>query len=62
VHRLRRVTGVQHPAPTLFCTCDRTPDALVVGAPFAMAVLNGKNITHDPGEHRIAAVSPVSTS
>lgn len=43
-----RVTGVQHPAPTLFCTCDRTEAALTVEAPFAMAVLNGKNITHRP--------------
>ncbi|HEV8482838.1 MAG TPA: hypothetical protein VGV87_04705 [Blastocatellia bacterium] len=43
-----RTTGVQHPAPALFCTCDRTPADLVVEAPYAMAVLNGKNITHDP--------------
>jgi hypothetical protein len=43
-----RVTGVQHPAPTLFCTCERTQNGLIVEAPYAMAVLNGKNITHDP--------------
>jgi hypothetical protein len=41
-------TGVQHPAPTLFCTCQRDADELLVEAPFAEAVLNGKNITADP--------------
>lgn len=46
--RALRITGVQHPAPTLFCTCERTQNGLVVEAPYAMAVLNGKNITHDP--------------
>ena len=43
-----RAAGVQHPAPTLFCTCERTESDLVVEAPYAMAVLNGKNLTHDP--------------
>ena len=43
-----RSTGVQHPAPTLFCTCLRDADELLVEAPFAEAVLNGKNITQDP--------------
>jgi hypothetical protein len=43
-----RVTGVQHPAPTLFCTCQRDQDTLLVEAPFAKAVLGGKNITADP--------------
>ena len=43
-----RSTGVQHPAPTLFCTCQRDETGLVVEAPFAEAVLNGKNITQDP--------------
>ncbi|MFL6083688.1 MAG: hypothetical protein ACJ74F_10860, partial [Mycobacterium sp.] len=43
-----RSTGVQHPAPTLFCTTQRTRDELIVEAPFAKAVLNGKNITADP--------------
>jgi len=43
-----RSTGVQHPAPTLFCTCQRDADELLVEAPFAEAVLNGKNITADP--------------
>lgn len=43
-----RSTGVQHPAPTLFCTCQRDAEELLVEAPFAEAVLNGKNITADP--------------
>lgn len=43
-----RSTGVQQPAPTLFCTCQRDQDALVVEAPYAQAVLNGKNITANP--------------
>ena len=43
-----RVTGVQHPAPTLFCTCHRNEKELTVEAPFARAVLHGKNITADP--------------
>ena len=46
--RALHTTGVQHPAPTLFCTCERTEAELTVEAPYAMAVLNGKNITHDP--------------
>ena len=46
--RALHITGVQHPAPTLFCTCERTEAALSVEAPYALAVLNGKNITHDP--------------
>ena len=43
-----RATGVQHPAPTLFCTCERTEAKLIVEAPYAIAVLNGKNVTHNP--------------
>ena len=43
-----RTTGVQYPAPTLFCTCHRDEVELVVEAPYATAVLNGKNITADP--------------
>ena len=43
-----RSTGVQHPAPTLFCTSQRNEQEVLVEAPFAVAVLNGKNITADP--------------
>ncbi|MQA30630.1 MAG: hypothetical protein GEU82_12475, partial [Luteitalea sp.] len=41
--RALRATGVQHPAPTLFCTCNRNGNELVVEAPYAQAVLGGKN-------------------
>ncbi len=43
-----RTTGVQHPAPDLFCTCHRDEVRLLVEAPHAVAVLNGKNITANP--------------
>jgi hypothetical protein len=51
-----RSTGVQHPAPTLFCTCQRDENALLVEAPFAEAVLNGKNVTADPPRTEIWAL------
>ena len=51
-----RSTGVQHPAPTLFCTCQRDADELFVEAPFAEAVLNGKNVTADPPRTEVWAL------
>jgi hypothetical protein len=51
-----RVTGVQHPAPTLFCTSHRDEDTLLVEAPFAKAVLAGKNCTNDPPRTQIWAL------
>ncbi len=51
-----RSTGVQHPAPTLFCTVQRTIDELTVEAPFAKAVLRGKNITADPPRTQLWAL------
>jgi hypothetical protein len=54
--RALRVTGVQHPPPTLFCTCQRSQTELTVEAPYAQAVLNGKNITADPPRTRIWAL------
>ncbi len=54
--RALRTTGVQHPAPTLFCTAQRTVDALIVEAPFAKAVLHGKNITADPPRTQLWAL------
>ncbi|MCC6861983.1 MAG: hypothetical protein IT158_25650 [Bryobacterales bacterium] len=54
--RALRSTGVQHPAPTLFCTCQHTAQELIVEAPYAQAVLNGKNITADPPRTRIWAL------
>lgn len=43
-----RVTGVQHPAPTLFCSVNRDELTLSVSAPHAMAVFNGVNLTARP--------------
>lgn len=54
--RALRTTGVQHPAPTLLCTAIRNTDVLVVEAPYAMAVLNGKNITANPPHTQIWAL------
>ncbi|HEU4902932.1 MAG TPA: hypothetical protein VFT06_09075, partial [Flavisolibacter sp.] len=43
-----RVTGIQHPVPTLLCTVNRNEKVLYVNAPFAKAVNNGKNVTSKP--------------
>lgn len=43
-----RVTGLQHPAPTLTCTVNRDEEKLYVSAPYAVAVHNGRNVTADP--------------
>jgi hypothetical protein len=43
-----RITGVQHPAPTLFCSVNRDELAVSVSAPHAVAVLNGVNLTARP--------------
>lgn len=43
-----RVTGVQHPAPTLLCSLNRSKNHLYVSAPYAKAVHNGKNVTSKP--------------
>ncbi|MGQ0679967.1 MAG: hypothetical protein ACT4OM_10015 [Actinomycetota bacterium] len=51
-----RATGVQHPAPTLFCTCHRDENQLSVEAPYAKAVLNGKNVTASPPNTQVWAL------
>lgn len=43
-----RVTGVQHPAPILLCSLNRSKNHMYVSAPFAKAVHNGKNVTSKP--------------
>jgi hypothetical protein len=43
-----RVTGIQHPVPSLLCSVNRDVDSLYVSAPFAKAVIKGKNVTADP--------------
>jgi hypothetical protein len=46
--RRLRVTGIQHPAPTLTCMPNRDDEKLWVSAPYAVAVHEGKNVTADP--------------
>jgi hypothetical protein len=46
--RALRVSGLQHPAPTLTCMLNRNEKIISVNAPFANAVFNGKNVTASP--------------
>ncbi len=46
--RVLRATGIQHPAPTLTCICNRDEEKLYVTAPYAVAVHDGKNVTSNP--------------
>ena len=39
-----RVTGVQHPAPPLDCVVRRLPDEVLMSAPLATPVLNGRSL------------------
>jgi hypothetical protein len=41
---LLRVAGVQHPPPPLVCQGVRTPDGILVRAPYATPVLDGANV------------------
>lgn len=43
-----RLTGLQHPAPTLRCSVGRIGNKINVSAPYAMAVCDGKNVTANP--------------
>ncbi|GMQ27735.1 hypothetical protein [Algoriphagus confluentis] len=43
-----RVTGMQHPVPTLLCSLNRNENHMYVSAPFAKAVFKGKNVTSKP--------------
>ncbi len=43
-----RVTGIQHPAPTLLSSLNRNENHLYLSAPYAKAVFNGKNVTSKP--------------
>jgi len=48
-----RVNGVQHPAPPLKCLVNRDEQGIVVSAPYAQAVFNGKNVTSKPPKTEI---------
>lgn len=51
-----RITGMQHPAPTLVCNINRDDKLLYVNAQYAQAVWNGKNVTSDPPRTRLYAL------
>jgi len=51
-----RATGIQHPAPTLFCMVTRDEKMIEVSAPHAMAVLDGRNVTGRPPKTEIWAL------
>jgi hypothetical protein len=42
--RSLRVSGIQHPAPNLICSVNRTEQGVAVSAPYAAAVLNGRRV------------------
>lgn len=46
--REQRVTGMQHPVPTLLCSLNRNENHMYVSAPYAKAVFKGKNVTSKP--------------
>ena len=54
--RILRVTGIQHPAPTLMCTLNRDNKQLYVHAPYARAVANGKNVSAYPPRTQLWAL------
>jgi hypothetical protein len=51
-----RVTGVQHPAPPLPCQTSRSPEQIVVNAPFAVPISGGTNYWTDPPRTQIWAL------
>jgi hypothetical protein len=51
-----RLSGVQHPAPSLKCLVDRTADRLSVTAPHAVAVFGGRNVTSKPPKTELWAM------
>lgn len=46
--RSYRLTGLQHPAPTLLCAVSRIGNYINISAPYALAVHNGENVTANP--------------
>ena len=51
-----RNTGVQHPAPQLYCTANRDERLITVTAPFAQTVFDGRNVTANPPRTEIWAL------
>jgi hypothetical protein len=51
-----RLSGVQHPAPSLTCIVNRSSDGIFVTAQHAVAVFNGRNVTSRPPKTEIWAM------
>jgi hypothetical protein len=51
-----RTTGVQHPAPQLFCIVNRNEKHIMVSAPFAQTVFNGADVTANPPRTQLWAL------
>lgn len=51
-----RITGMQHPVPTLTCIPNRNEKLLYVSAQYAQAVWKGKNVTSDPPRTKLYAL------
>ncbi len=51
-----RNTGVQHPVPQLYCIANRNEKYIIVTAPYAQTVFNGRNVTAKPPRTEIWAL------
>lgn len=51
-----RVTGVQHPSPTLTCNVLRTRDGIVVSAEYAMPIYEGRKLQPAPPKTEMCAL------
>ena len=54
--RALRSTGIQHPAPQLYCSPDRNSQFISVSAPYAQTVFDGRNVTSKPPRTEIWAL------
>ena len=54
--RQLRNTGVQHPVPQLYCVANRNEKDIIVTAPYAQTVFDGRNVTASPPRTEIWAL------
>ena len=54
--RQLRNTGVQHPLPQLYCNANRNEKDVIVTAPYAQTVFDGRNVTAKPPRTEIWAL------
>ena len=54
--RQLRNTGVQHPVPQLYCIANRNEKDILVTAPYAQTVFDGRNVTSNPPRTQIWAL------